>query len=80
MEELFVRQVDIGVAEMDVAVGDQLSTTRVVVEHATATDGRGGPDRQLLLVYGAEETPRSPRPCSAPRRRPPHPRPFPAYC
>ncbi|GAA3203031.1 hypothetical protein ACFO1B_07375 [Dactylosporangium siamense] len=57
MEELFVRQVDIGVAEMDVADGDQLSTTRVVVEHATATDGRGGPDRQLLLVYGAEETP-----------------------
>jgi MOSC domain-containing protein YiiM len=56
MEELFVRQVDIGVADMDIAVGDQLTTTRVVVERATATDRHGGPDRELLLVYGAEET------------------------
>ncbi|MER7002349.1 hypothetical protein [Dactylosporangium sp. NPDC000555] len=56
MEELFVRQVDIGVADMDISVDDQLTTTRVVVERATATDRRGGPDRELLLVYGAAET------------------------
>lgn len=56
MEEFFVRKVDIGVADMDIAVDDQLTTTRVVVERATATDRRGGPDRELLLVYGAEET------------------------
>lgn len=52
-----MRKVDIGVAEMDIAVGDQLTTARVVVERATATDGRGGPDKELLLIYGAEETP-----------------------
>jgi hypothetical protein len=56
MEELFVRQVDIGIAEMDVHVDDRLTTTRVVVERATATDGRGGRERELLLVYGAAET------------------------
>ncbi|MEV6924124.1 hypothetical protein AB0M46_06365 [Dactylosporangium sp. NPDC051485] len=56
MEELFVRQVDIGVADMDISVDDQLTTTRVVVERATTTDRHGGPDRELLLVYGAEET------------------------
>jgi MOSC domain-containing protein YiiM len=56
MEELFVRQVDIGVAEMDIAVEDQVTTARVVVERATATDRHGGAERELLLVYGAEET------------------------
>jgi MOSC domain-containing protein YiiM len=56
MEELFVRQVDIGVAEMDIEVDDRLTTTRVVVERATATDRHGGKDRELLLVYGAAET------------------------
>jgi MOSC domain-containing protein YiiM len=56
MEELFVRQVDIGVADMDISVDDQLTSARVVVERATATDRHGGPDRELLLVYGAEET------------------------
>jgi MOSC domain-containing protein YiiM len=56
MEELFVRQVDIGVADMDISVDDQLTTTRVVIERATATDRHGGPDRELLLVYGAAET------------------------
>ncbi|GGM35236.1 hypothetical protein ACFFX1_44090 [Dactylosporangium sucinum] len=56
MEELFVRQVDIGVADMDISVDDQLTTTRVVIERATATDRKGGAERDLLLVYGAEET------------------------
>ncbi|WP_433051606.1 hypothetical protein [Dactylosporangium sp. CS-033363] len=56
MEELFVRQVDIGVADMDIEVDDRLTTTRVVVERATATDRHGGKDRELLLVYGAAET------------------------
>ncbi|WP_238019531.1 hypothetical protein KZZ52_54655 [Dactylosporangium sp. AC04546] len=56
MEELFVRQVDIGIADMDIAVDDQLTTTRVVIERATATDRKGGAERDLLLVYGAAET------------------------
>ncbi|MFI5916110.1 hypothetical protein [Dactylosporangium sp. NPDC051541] len=56
MEELIVRQVDIGVAEMDIAVDDQLTTTRVVVERATATDRHGRKDRELILVYGLDGT------------------------
>jgi hypothetical protein len=56
MEELFVRHVDIGVAEMDIADGNDLTTTRVVVERATAANPKGGPDRELLLVYGAAQT------------------------
>jgi hypothetical protein len=56
LEELFVRQVDIGVADMDVSTADEVKSTRVVVERATASDRRTGEDRELLLVYGAKET------------------------
>jgi hypothetical protein len=56
LEELFVRQVDIGVADMDVSTEDEVVSTRVVVERATASDRRTGEDRDLLLVYGAAET------------------------
>ncbi|WP_432979398.1 hypothetical protein [Dactylosporangium sp. CA-233914] len=56
MEELLVRQVDIGVADMDISVDDQLTTTRVVVERAIATDRHGTRERDLLLIYGAAET------------------------
>jgi hypothetical protein len=57
IEELFVRMVEVGVAEMDAATEEGVISTRVVVERATATDRRTGQDRELLLVYGAEEVP-----------------------
>jgi hypothetical protein len=57
LEELFVRQVDVGVADMDVATDDGVVSTSVVVERATATDRESGQDRHLLLVYGANEVP-----------------------
>jgi hypothetical protein len=55
LEELFVRQVDVGIADMDVSTADGVVTTRVVVERATATDRESGQDRNLLLIYGADE-------------------------
>jgi hypothetical protein len=55
LEELFVRQVDVGVADMDVSTEDGVVTTSVVVERATATERDSGQDRQLLLIYGAAE-------------------------
>jgi hypothetical protein len=57
LEELFVRQVDVGVADMDVSTEDGVVTTSVVVERATATERESGQDRQLLLIYGAAEVP-----------------------
>jgi hypothetical protein len=57
LEELLVRQVDVGVADMDVSTEDGVVTTTVVVERATATDRESGQDRQLLLIYGADEVP-----------------------
>lgn len=56
LEELFVRQVDIGVADMDVSVDNEVVSTPVVIERATASDRRTGEERELLLVYGAAET------------------------
>jgi hypothetical protein len=57
LEELFVRQVDVGVADMEVSTADGVVTTRVVVERATATDRESGQNRNLLLIYGADEVP-----------------------
>ncbi|GAA3450353.1 hypothetical protein [Dactylosporangium matsuzakiense] len=56
MEALFVRQVNIGVADMDIAVDDRFTTTRVVVERAVITDHQGRKSRELLLVYCADGT------------------------
>jgi hypothetical protein len=57
LEELFVRRVDIGIADVNMATEDGVISTRMVVERATAADQRTGQDRELLLVYGAEEVP-----------------------
>lgn len=57
LEELFVRQVDVGVADLDMSSDDGVISTRVVVERATATDRQTGRHRELLLVYGAEQVP-----------------------
>lgn len=56
LEELLVRQVDVGVADMKVATEDEVISTLVVVERATASNCRTGEDRELLLVYGAAES------------------------
>lgn len=57
LEQLFVRQVDVGVADIDVSTDDGVISTRVVVQRAKAADRTTGRDRELLLVYGAEEVP-----------------------
>jgi hypothetical protein len=55
IEQLFVRRVDIGVANMDVSADDGFLSTRVVVERVDAADRQTGEDRELLLIYGAQE-------------------------
>jgi hypothetical protein len=57
LEELFVEQVSVGVADMDLATENDVISTRVVVQRTTASDAKTGEDRELLLVYGAEEVP-----------------------
>jgi hypothetical protein len=57
LEELFVRRVDVGIADVNMSTEDGVISTRMVVERATAADQRTGLDRELLLVYGAEEVP-----------------------
>ena len=57
LEELFVEQVSVGVADMDLATEDDVISTKVVVQRATAADAKTGANRELLLVYGAEEVP-----------------------
>jgi hypothetical protein len=54
-EELFVRQVEVGIADMDLSTGDEVISTQVVVQRTTATERTTGLDRELLLVYGAAE-------------------------
>jgi hypothetical protein len=55
LEELFVREVEVGIADMDLSTGDDVISTQVVVQHTTATERTTGRDRELLLVYGAAE-------------------------
>ena len=55
VEELFVREVEIGVGNMDAATDDGVINAKVVVERARAADRKTGQDRELLLVYGAAE-------------------------
>jgi hypothetical protein len=57
LEELFVEQVSVGVADMDLATDDDVISTRVVVQRTTASDAKTGGNRELLLVYGADEVP-----------------------
>ncbi len=57
LEELFVRRVDVGIADVNMSTEDGIVSTRMVVERATAADQKTGQDRDLLLVYGAESVP-----------------------
>jgi hypothetical protein len=56
-EQLLVHEVEVGVADMDTATEDGVISTRVVVERAKAVDRRSGQEREVLLVYGADDAP-----------------------
>lgn len=56
-EQLLVHEVEVGVADMDTATDDGVISTRVVVERAKAVDRRSGQEREVLLVYGADDAP-----------------------
>jgi chemotaxis protein CheY-P-specific phosphatase CheC len=54
LEELFARQVDIGVATLDVPAEEGVISARVVVQEVDAVDRNTGQERRLLLVYEAK--------------------------
>ena len=56
-EQLLVHEVEVGVANMDTLTEDGVVSTRVVVERAKALDRGSGQEREVLLVYGADEAP-----------------------
>jgi hypothetical protein len=55
VEEMFVREVEVGVANLDASTDDGVVSTRVVVQRTTAADRKTGAEREFLLVYGAAE-------------------------
>jgi hypothetical protein len=57
LEELFVRDVEVGIATIDYSTDDGVVSDRAVTERITAFDRKSGEDRELLLVYGAGEVP-----------------------
>lgn len=54
MDELFVRDVEIGVANLDVTTGEGVVSARAVVQRTRAHDRETGEERELLLVYDAD--------------------------
>ena len=51
VEELFVREVEVGVANLDMSTDEGVVSTRAVVQRTTAHDRNTGQQRELLLVY-----------------------------
>jgi len=51
IEELFVREVEVGLANVDVSTDEGTTSTPAVVQRTTAHDPETGQDRELLLVY-----------------------------
>jgi hypothetical protein len=56
-KELFVRDVEIGIANMDVSTDDGVTSTRVVVERANVTDRKTRQERHILLVHDPAAVP-----------------------
>jgi hypothetical protein len=54
LEELFVLEVGVGIANMDASTDDGVVSTKVVVQEVTATDRESDEPRRLMLIYGAE--------------------------
>jgi hypothetical protein len=54
IDELLVREVEIGVANLDVDTDEGVVSTRAVVQRTRATDRDTGDDREVLLVYDAD--------------------------
>ncbi|MCW2879468.1 MAG: hypothetical protein JWQ95_3568 [Sphaerisporangium sp.] len=51
LEELFAREVDIGVATLDVPAEDGTISARVVVQEVAAVDRDTGQERRVMLVF-----------------------------
>ncbi len=57
IQELFVRNVEVGVANLDMSTDDGVVSTRVVVQRTTADERETGQERELLLVYDTDTVP-----------------------
>ena len=57
VEELLVREVEVGVANLDTATDEGVISTRAVIQRATAHEPRTGRERELLLVYDPANIP-----------------------
>jgi hypothetical protein len=53
-DELFVREVEIGVANLDVSTDEGVVSTRAVVQRTRGHDRDTGQERELILVYDAD--------------------------
>jgi len=51
LEKLFVREVEVGVASLDMSTDEGVVSTRAVVQRTFAHDPENGQERELLLVY-----------------------------
>ena len=50
IEQLFVREVEVGVANLDISTDEGVTSTRAAVQRTTAHDRLTGQERELLLV------------------------------
>jgi hypothetical protein len=51
LEKLLVREVEVGVANLDTATDEGVISTRAVVQRTTGYQPETGQERDLLLVY-----------------------------
>jgi hypothetical protein len=55
--QLVVEQVEVGVGDLEASTDDGVKLERVVVEHVTGSEPTSGQEREVLLVYRANEVP-----------------------
>jgi hypothetical protein len=55
IEELLVREVEVGVANLEVCTDEGTTSTQAVVQRTTAHESSTGQERELLLVYDAAD-------------------------
>ncbi len=53
--ELLVEQVEVGVGDLEASTDDGVKLERVVVEHVRGSEPHSGQQREVLLVYRAQE-------------------------
>ncbi|MCU1489354.1 MAG: hypothetical protein JWM85_759 [Acidimicrobiaceae bacterium] len=55
VDELFVKEVEIGVGTLDRSTDDGVVSERVVVERVAGADRASGEDRNVVVIYAPED-------------------------